>query len=105
MPNRSPVSEQRLVRGVYNGIPRRGVGIDWPGIHRLIGIERLRIFPWLVRVDRSGRVRYRFIRSRIWTGSRTGMIGAVCTPRPIRHVLALGILHVGFHELYSEDLE
>jgi hypothetical protein len=104
-PNRSPVSEQRLVRRVYNGISGRGVGIDRPGIYRLFGIERLRILPRLVRVDRSRRILYGFIRSGIRPRSRAGTIGAVCAPRPIRAVLALGILRIGFHELYSEDVE
>jgi hypothetical protein len=96
MPSRYQVSEQRLVRRVYNRITGRGVGIDRPGVYRLVGIERLRIFPWLVRVDRSRRILYRFIRSRIGTRSRVGTIGAV---------LVLGILRMGFHKLYSEDLQ
>jgi hypothetical protein len=104
MPNRYPASEQRLVRRVYNGIPGRGVGIDRPGVYRLVGIEGLRIFPWLVRINRTRWVLYRFIRSGIRTGFRGRTIGAVCAPRPIRAVLVLGILRMGFHELYSEDL-
>jgi hypothetical protein len=77
MPSRYQVSEQRLIRRVYNRIAGSGIGIDRPRVYWLVGIKRLRIFAWLVRADRSRRILDRFIRSGIGTGSRAGTIGAI----------------------------
>ena len=63
------------------------ITLDGAWVYRLIGIEWLGIFAWLIWIDRAGRVLYRFIRSWIRPRSRAGTIRPICASRPIRAVL------------------
>lgn len=85
--------EQRLIRRVHNRISRRRVGVERPGIDRLIRIEWLRILLGFVGVDRTRRVLSGF------TGRGFGMgFGAIRPVGPagfIRPVLRIIFCHGG----------